>query len=226
MPPDTRTMHALPAGAKLNLGCGPVQPSGWVNVDGSNRARLASRLPWLDRTLTRLGVLSETEYGPHVKAIDLLRPFPWPSNSVACIYAGELWEHFEYADAVRVTAECFRVLAPSGVLRVCVPDGPEFWRKYLELFDRLSAQPREVRSAQPLRDHVALYFREICTRPSRFGSMGHTHKWQFDEVQLIELFESQGFRHVARMRLHESRIPDVRLVERSDFLIVEGVKCA
>jgi predicted SAM-dependent methyltransferase len=217
-------VHVLPRGAKLNLGCGPVQPAGWINVDGSNRARLASGFPRLDRALTSLGALSETEFGPHVTAIDLLKPFPWAANSVACIYAGELWEHFEYPDAERVTAECFRVLAPSGVLRVCVPDGPEFWRKYLDVFDRISAQPKASRSAQPLRDLVAMYFREICTRRPLFGSMGHTHKWQFDEIQLVELFESLGFEAVARMPFHTSRIPDVQSVERSDFLIVEGVK--
>jgi predicted SAM-dependent methyltransferase len=217
-------VDSLPGGLKLNLGCGPVQPPGWVNVDGSNRAWLASKLPLIDRSLTRLGALSPTEFGPQTMVCDLLRPLPWPSQSVACIYAGELWEHFEYPDAVRITAECFRVLAPAGVLRVCVPDGPEFWRNYLQLFDREMARPKDQRSPQLLRDRIALYFREICTRRQLLGSMGHTHKWQFDEIQLIDLFESQGFVDVARMRLHESRIPDVQLVERSDFLIVEGVK--
>jgi predicted SAM-dependent methyltransferase len=216
----------LPAGQKLNLGCGPVQPPGWINVDGSNRAWLASRLPWLDRALSGLGVLPETEFGPHIAVVDLLKRFPWPDNSVACVYAGELWEHFEYGDAERVTAECFRVLAPAGVLRVCVPDGPEFWRKYLRLFEHLAARPKNERSAEQLRAFVAMYFREICTRRLILSSMGRFHKWQYDEIQLIELFESQGFEAVARMRFHESRIPDVHVVERSDFLIVEGVKPA
>jgi len=218
--------HTLPAGLKLNLGCGPVQPAGWVNVDGSNRARLASRAPWFDRTLTKLGILPETEFGANTTVVNLLKPFPWPANTVACIYAGELWEHFEYADAERVTAECFRVLVPGGVLRVCVPDGPEFWKKYLRLFDAIAARPKHERSAEPLRALVAMYFREICTRRRFLSSMGHYHKWQYDEIQLMELFEAQGFDAVARMRFHESRIPDVQAVERSDFLIVEGIKPA
>ena len=195
-----------------------------MNVDASNRARLARTLPWLDRFLTRAALLSPTEFGPHVTVCNLLKQWPWDENTVSCIYAGELWEHFEYPDAVRVTAQAFRVLSPGGVLRVCVPDGVAFWRNYLQLFDSISYQPRHARSAQPLRQHVALYFREIATRRSVFGSMGHTHKWQFDEIQLIELFESQGFTSVERMPLHVSRIPGVDQVERSDFLIVEGVK--
>jgi hypothetical protein len=69
-----------------------------------------------------------------------------------------------------------------------------------------------------------MYFREICTRRVWLGSLGHKHKWQFDEVQLIELLERAGFTQVERMPFHVSRIPDVALVESSDFLIVEGVK--
>lgn len=216
--------RAAPAGLRLNLGCGPVQPAGWVNIDGSNRAILANRLAPLDRTLVALGVLPPTEFGPHVKVHDLLKPLPFTEGAVGCIYAGELWEHFEYADAAKLTRECLRVLAPGGVLRVCVPDGVAFWERYLDIHREQMARPRDQRSAAPLRSHVQLYFNDIATRRILLGSLGHTHKWQYDEVQLTELFEESGFVSVQRMTLHDSRIPDVDLVERSDFLIVEGVK--
>ena len=56
--PERRGASAHMASAEpmtyLNLGCGPVSPQGWVNVDGSNRAWLASRLPLLDGLLVRL----------------------------------------------------------------------------------------------------------------------------------------------------------------------------
>ncbi len=215
---------ALPPGPKLNLGCGPVQPAGWVNVDGSGRAKLAAWLPWVDRLCVKLKVLPPTEFGPHVRIHNLTRPLPYPANSVACVYAGEVWEHFEYPDAVRLTAECVRLLAPGGVLRVCVPDGAAFWANYLALYREQMARPKATRTAAPLREQVAKYFRDICTRKRWVGSMGHVHKWQFDEVQLVELFEACGLTGVRRMPFHDSRIPDVAGVERSDFLIVEGVK--
>jgi predicted SAM-dependent methyltransferase len=211
-------------GPKVNLGSGPVQPAGWINVDNSHRAWLASRLPLVDRTLVRLGLIPKTEFGPQVMIHNLNRRLPFANGSVSCIYAGEVWEHFEYADAARLTRECFRVLAPGGVLRICVPDGPEFWRKYLRLYEEQLAKPREERSAKALRDYVQMYFDDIVTRRSWLGSIGHKHKWQFDEVQLIELFERVGFAAVERMPFHQSRIPDVAKVERSDFCIVEGVK--
>ncbi len=174
--------------------------------------------------MTGIGVLSLTEFGPQTTIHNLFKPLPFGSNTVACIYAGELWEHFEYPDAIRLTGECFRTLIPGGVLRVCVPDGVEFWSRYLDAFHRQMERPENERSAQPLKDHIAMYFREICTRKRFFGSMGHTHKWQFDEIQLIDLFKSQGFVSVARMPYHQSRLTDIQAVERSNFLIVEGVK--
>ncbi|MGF1580828.1 MAG: methyltransferase domain-containing protein [Gemmataceae bacterium] len=216
--------HQLPPGPKLNLGCGPVQPEGWVNIDGSNRAWFSSRLAFLDRLLVQLRLLPPSIFNSRIKICNLLKPLPYADNSVSCIYAGELWEHLEYPDAERLTAECFRVLAPNGVLRIRVPDGIEFWETYLELHRMAMATPRAERSAEKVRKHVEMYFREICTRRLWFASMGHTHKWQFDEVQLVELFESVGFTAVDRMDYQKSRISDVASVELKDRLMVEGVK--
>jgi predicted SAM-dependent methyltransferase len=221
-PPSTA--DALPDGAKINLGCGPVQPRGWINVDGSNRAWLANRLWVVDRLMVGLGLLPKTEFGRHVTVHDLKKPLPFADGAAACIYAGELWEHFEYPDAARLTQECFRVLAPGGVLRICVPDGAAFWETYLELYREQLGRPPGQRNAKPLRDHVGMYFRDIATRRIVLGSIGHTHKWQFDEVQLVELLASAGFVDVARASFHRSRIDDVAAVENSDFLIVEAVK--
>lgn len=120
--------HCLPAGLKLNLGCGPIQPKGWINIDGSNRAWLASKLSFVDHVLVKLKFIPPTEFNKSIKYYNLLKGFPYPTDSVSCIYAGELWEHFEYNDALMLTKECYRVLAPNGVLRVCVPTGQPFGR--------------------------------------------------------------------------------------------------
>jgi len=171
-------------------------------------------------------VLPSTDFGPQVKVLDLLKPLPFRDGSAACIYAGEVWEHFEYADAARLTAECFRVLAPGGVLRLCVPDGVAFWARYLDLHrEQMSRSPHQ-RSARALREHVQLFFNDIATRRIWLGSLGHTHKWQFDEVQLIELLVSAGFTEAARMPFQTSRIDDIARLERADFLIVEARKPA
>ncbi len=217
-------MNELPGGPKLNLGCGPVQPEGWINIDGSNRAYLASNLHWIDSLMVQFRLIPPTPFSKLTKHHNLLTGLPYPNDSIACIYAGELWEHLEHPDASKLTKECYRVLKPKGILRVCVPDGPTFWGKYLHLYQEEMSKPRNDRKAKALIEHTQMYFNEICTRKKYLGSMGHTHKWNFDEIQLIEMFETSGFSGVERMHFHESRIPDVHRVERSDFLIVEGIK--
>lgn len=214
----------LPDGQKLNLGCGPVQPVGWVNIDGSHRAYLASNLHWLDTLLVKCRLIPPTEFSKSTKYHNFFKGLPYPDSSIACIYAGELWEHFEHPDALNLTKECYRVLKPGGVLRVRVPDGPTFWGKYLRLYQEEMSKPRGDRKAKALIDHTQMFFNDICTRMKYLGSMGHTHKWNFDEVQLIEMFEVNGFTSVERMQFQKSRIPDVHCVEHSDFLIVEGIK--
>ncbi len=216
----------VPEGPRVNLGCGPVFGENWINVDGSRRARLVSRAPRLDRLLVRLGLLRPSTFHPGVVYHDLRRPLPWKTNSVAAIYAGEVWEHFEYPDAVRVTCECHRVLMPGGALRLCVPDGVEFWERYLSIFIEEQAKDRAHQDAARLRAHVQMYFDDICTRPPGLRSFGHYHKWQYDEVQLMDLFTRCGFEEVARRAFRDSRIPDIGAIERSDFLIVEGIKGA
>ncbi len=214
----------LPEGDKLNLGCGPVHAAGWVNIDGSNRAYLSSRLNWIDALLVRFGLIPPTEFGKETTYHNLFQKLPYPENSAACIYAGELWEHFEYSDALNLTKECYRALKPEGVLRVRVPDSPVFWEKYLHLYRKEMSKPRGERKSGAIIEHTQLFFNDICTKKIYLGSMGHTHKWVFDEVQLIEMFEMSGFVCVERMQFRKSRIPDIERVEVSDFLIVEGIK--
>ncbi len=216
--------RALPYGPRVNLGCGPVMPKGWVNVDGSRRSWLVAHAAFADRLLVRLGLLRASAFGPGIVHHDLRKRLPWADESIAAIYAGEVWEHFEYADALRLTRECLRVLKRGGVLRLCVPDGVEFWENYLGIFYEERAREPGARDAARLRRHVQMYFDDICTRPPGLKSFGHFHKWQYDEIQLVDLFRRCGFQDVARKAFGVSRIPDIGALERSDFLIVEGVK--
>jgi len=209
---------------KLNLGCGPVQPDGWDNVDYSIRARIAGQLAPLDNLLIKLGIFSPTEFGPQVKNINLLKPLPYSTESVACIYAGELWEHLLPEDALKLSKECNRVLKPGGIIRICVPDGQRFWERYQEIYKEESEKSDSDRQPERLSAHTKMFFDDICTKRSLFGSFGHFHKWQYDDIQLCELLRQAGFEKPARRKFHDSAIEDVDLVERSDFLIVEAKK--
>jgi predicted SAM-dependent methyltransferase len=207
----------------LNLGAGPIQPEEWVNVDNSNRAKLASRLPWLDQALVWCRILPPTEFGRRTQTCDIRKRLPFSDNSVSAIYGGEVLEHLTCEQGQRLLRECYRVLQPGGVLRLRVPDNYRFWRNYVQECDRVRELPR----AQWHEEHtrwVQMFFRDICVRRPWLGSMGHFHKWMYDEVSLILAFERAGFVQVERRGLHDSRIAQVEQVEVREDLNVEGVK--
>jgi len=218
--------NSLPSGLKLNIGCGDVQPEGWVNIDNSNRAFLSARLPWIDKSLVACRVLKPSCYDSRVNTSNLLKRWPFADGSCAAIYGGDFYEHFTRAQAKHLTTEAVRVLAPGGVLRLRVPDGEEMWRNYLKAVDAAKGLPLGQRAAAvaEIERHVWMYFRDLCTERPVLKSMGHFHKWHWDEVQLTELLHSCGLGDVERKAKHDSRIPDVALVEHWDYLQVEGVK--
>jgi len=211
---------------RLNLGCGHVTPEGWVNVDGSNRAWLASRLPAVDRLLTAAGVIAPSEFIGATVYANLTREFPWADGSAAAVYMGEVLEHFTPAAGEALLRRCYRVLAHGGVLRLRVPDNARFWRHYLDEYTATRSRPRSEWTTEHSR-WIEWFFRDICVEPpGRFSakSFGHYHKWMYDDVSLIALFEKIGFREVERMPFGKSRILDIEPVEARDDLIVEGIK--
>ncbi len=95
----------------LNLGCGQVWSSGWVNIDF-------------------------TSTGPGVIAHDLKSGIPVDDAEVDVVYSSHLLEHFGKDDAVFFVKECFRVLRPGGICRFAVPDLETIVRLYLMMLER------------------------------------------------------------------------------------------
>ncbi|HTI49209.1 MAG TPA: methyltransferase domain-containing protein [Casimicrobiaceae bacterium] len=82
---------------RLNLGCGPFAPPGWINCDIVD------------------------EQGVGVRA-DLRRGLPFAVASVDCIAAIHVLQDLEWVCIAPALDELVRVLKPGGVLRLAVPD--------------------------------------------------------------------------------------------------------
>jgi predicted SAM-dependent methyltransferase len=96
--------------AMVNLGCGSRLHGAWLNYDLFPVA-------------------------PGVKAADFINGIPLPDRSASCVYHSHVLEHLPLPVARRFLTECFRVLAPGGVLRVVVPDFEQSARDYIALLD-------------------------------------------------------------------------------------------
>ncbi len=81
----------------VNLGCGGCFHSDWVNFDFVSQS-------------------------PDVIQHDLRTRLPLNDGSCAVVYHSHVLEHFPRAFAPLFLQECYRVLAPGGLLRVVVPD--------------------------------------------------------------------------------------------------------
>lgn len=100
----------------LNLGAGGARyGEPWINVD-TLREQLVIGTP------ERENLDAESNYVEH----DLLETFPWADESIDGILAQHLVEHLDCWQAVRLLAECRRVLIPGGVVVVSVPDAEYF----------------------------------------------------------------------------------------------------
>lgn len=82
---------------RLNLGAGHMHFPGWADVDIDARQK--------------------------PERYDLRQhPWPWADDSAEEILASHILEHFTKAEGWLFLLECYRVLAPKGVLHVAVPD--------------------------------------------------------------------------------------------------------
>jgi predicted SAM-dependent methyltransferase len=171
-------------------------------------------------------ILPPTEFNPATTHwFNVNRRFRWPTDSIDAIYAGELLEHFTPDHGEHFLRECHRVLKPGGTIRIRVPDNARFWANYLQEYDAMKARAR----GEWRLDHtrwIQMFFHDICVRRTVLRSMGHYHKWMYDEISLIKTLERVGFESIARMEYLDSRIPDIGSVEVRDDLIVEAAKPA
>ncbi len=81
----------------LNVGCGKKFHPDWENVD-------------------------MVAYSRHVRAHNILKGFPYPSNQFEVVYHSQVLEHIPKEKALFFIKECYRVLKPGGILRVVCPN--------------------------------------------------------------------------------------------------------
>jgi len=106
-------------------------------------------------------------------AHDLRQPIPLPDGSVARIHSEDFFEHIAVPEMGSLLAECHRLLAPGGMMRIGVPDyrNPKD-RRYLAA-GRDPTDPKHVTLT-----HVALMKDVIAASP--FGRGRFYHYWDGD----------------------------------------------
>ncbi|MGB0696299.1 MAG: class I SAM-dependent methyltransferase [Rhodospirillaceae bacterium] len=159
---------------------------------------------------------------------DLCKGLPLPDGSVQALYHCHLLEHLDRPDAKKLMAESIRVLAPGGLLRICVPDLKGKVDRYLASFTQ--AERGDQSAAEHDRRIASLYGQSVRRRsggdnrppPKSLGrrlvrfvetlllgdarARGETHQWMYDALTLRAAFETAGFTDIVEQQIGVSGI--------------------
>jgi ubiquinone/menaquinone biosynthesis C-methylase UbiE len=207
----------------LNLGCGTKTSPLCINIDRSLSLRLVSN-PLLKALVARLFNAEQMEKVRRMDKVlvhNLRRGIPQPTNSADAAYHSHVLEHIDRDSVMTFLVEIRRVLKPSAVHRVVVPDLERAALTYLADFSSPSKnwcfhdQNVKHMIEQSVRRKSAAVLRYGPIRQSIetfvFGDArrrGETHQWMYDRINLRGLLEEAGFREIEQVDYKTSRIPN------------------
>jgi len=119
-------------------------------------------------------------------------PLPFADGSAEAVYSEHCFEHVPL-DITRsvLLPECFRILAPGGVIRVGVPDGELWIDAYVA--QRATGERSRYVSDQPT---PMMSLNQIAR--------GHTHAFLWDLDTLRHAFAEVGFIGPRKARAHDT----------------------
>ena|SRR5258708_5199575 len=214
----------LPKGDRVNIGSAYLTPPGWINLDNSPSV-------WLSRHRAARYLLEKTHFTsasaqerwrPGIVFHDVRHGLPWAEQSLSFIYTSHLLEHLSRLDGEGLLRECHRVLKPSGILRVVVPDLRYYAQKYLDDLDGCDTDTDRALSAT-----ASERFMEIVgVHNGGALSARNPHRWMYDERSLADGLKRVGFVNVAARRYREGDFPDLDKMDTRpiDSLHMEAVK--
>jgi predicted SAM-dependent methyltransferase len=166
---------------RIHLGCGRRVFPGWINTDSNDRH-------------------------PGILYVDLLGELPFPDNFAHYVFSEHVHEHLSYKEGLHLLHEIYRVLGPSGVLRLAVPDLDFLVRLYTDQDKFMGFIRRYCRSF-----NVEGPTGAIALINSVFMEHGHQYLYNFKE--LTNQLEAAGFREVKEMEIGKSGHDELKDLE-------------
>ena len=195
----------------LNLGCGEQTPDGWINVDYALGSKLA-KIPGINY----LG-LTQIKWNKKIFIHNLLKPFPWETESIDIVYSSHTLEHFTREEGLSFLKESYRVLKKNGIIRILVPDLKPVINEYLE---------GKMRADYFLENLIVLYpSQKSILRKLTNPFVFFPHKCMYDTETLIAVLEGIGFAVKERKALDSdiADISNIELIHRTENAVI--VEC-
>jgi predicted SAM-dependent methyltransferase len=185
-----RQLNVGEKGISLHLGAGSAELAGWINVD-----------VW-----------------PAQLSLDLRRGLPFADGSVERVYLSHTLEHLWYpGEVIQLLKEALRVLAPSGRIRIVVPDIELAIHAYVEN-DRRFFEGRDKTSWPEwnisTRMESFLGYAGVGPHPGMFA---HAHKYGYDFETVAHVLGEAGFREIRGCSFQGSADPMMLIDDVSSY---------
>lgn len=159
----------METGRKLHVGCGAVGLEGWINID-----------------------LESSEATDIVR--DVRDGLPFADGAIRSVFAEHFIEHLTREEGQAFLAECHRVLAPGGAIRLSTPNLDWVWKTHY---------------AYPADEETKRLGALNLNRA--FHDWGH--KFLYNDVVLRDTLEAAGFDGIRFFPYRESDLPVFRDLE-------------
>lgn len=112
----------------VQFGAGNKAIDGWINYDASLTLLAQKYFSWNGFISRRLNCVFDKEviYG------DICKGLPIETASVDYLLGSHVLEHLSLQDLSLALNECFRILKPSGIFRVIIPDLKFYIKEYIK----------------------------------------------------------------------------------------------
>lgn len=154
---------------------------------------LVQRIPGVRRLMK---VLGRTTYELPAAYLDVRSAWPLADGSVDVVYASHLFEHLTMHDGQTFLREARRVLRPSGVLRLVVPDLYALAKQYVRSFEQGDSEASvpflfaiNLHREQAYGAHRSLLVRLL----NGYQGYPHQHKYMYDSASLSAMIRAEGF---------------------------------
>lgn len=183
---------------KLNLGCGAVRPSGWINTDSSLNANI-QKIPLVGKWIAKR--FNDVEYNDNnMVYMNLNRPWKYKENSVDIVYASHLFEHLSLKSANLFLDESYRCLKPGGVIRLVVPDLYKICKKYIEEYESDAEEDPTKYIMWAVNMHRENQYGQNINLIKKiileWQGYPHQHKYMYDEKSLKKHMRDKGFKDI------------------------------
>lgn len=211
---------------KINLGCGYIGHSDWVNVDYGILAFI-NKLPLLKKLVFALK-LAPAEYNnpwpKNLRLVDLRKSFPFKESTVSYIFTAHFLEHLQKFEAINLLRRCYAGLKSDGTMRILVPDLDVVVRHYQENGDPLE-------KVEKINNHFWGFEKanELPTLHQRIlGFFVRGHQWLYNYEYLKKMLVTAGFdaAKIVRCQYQQGVVPNLDFLDNhpDHSLFVEATK--